>query len=470
MSAFKTALTNSGYLFGFRILSRFLSVVFLVYVGAKLAPDLFGAFSFVLVTVELLGSISDLGITRYGSRELIRRADQQPVLAGQILILQIVTSLPMALAGLAVVLFFHPAYPKTELLLLGMASFFLYSVVNTTEAIFIAAQRFFYSAGLAFTGRLVYTIMGIAALRAGYSVVVIMWAFFAAVAVEVVLRMLIVVRKVTGFSFRFPPSAVWRLLVLSVPFAIAGIANIIALRINVFILEFIKGDVPVGVYNMAFTLFTPLVWIPYIISLATFPGLTETFIKDRNQALREFWQWYRIMYVVGIPSALAVSLLAKPVLLHFPAGYSDSAVVLIVLAWQAPLMLLTSVGYNILQIADRERSLAVSLAIGAVATAVFSFLLIPFLGELGAALAALLATAAKQMQIQYEVFHRVLAKRTLQLFVSPAIAGAVMLLLALLAGRINVWFAVMVGLLAYSLTILFTGAVRFSEIKTLIRS
>ena len=469
MFAFKKVLTNSGYLLGFRILSRLLSVIFLIYAASHLRPALFGAFSFVLITVELLGSISDLGITRYGSRELIRKTGDRPILAGQILVLQIVTSLPMALAGLAVVLFFNPGYPKTQLLLIGMASFFLYSVINTTEAIFTSAERFFYSAGLAFTGRLIYTIMGISALVFGYSVIVVMWAFFVAIIVEVALRMIVVTRKITSFSFHFNSVAVWRLLVLSMPFAIAGIANIVALRINVMILEFFKGDAAVGVYNIAFTLFTPFVWVPYILSLATFPGLTEAYMKDHNLARREFWQWYRIMSLVGIPAALGITLLASPALSHFPAGYRGSSTVLIVLAWQAPFMLFTSVGYNILQISDHERSLALSLTIGAVATAIFSFILIPFFGELGAAFAALLAVAVKQFHIQYEIYHRALRKRAMRLFVSPAIGGAVMVVLALLISRMNVWIAVVVGFVAYLLTVLLTGAVRVSEIKTMIR-
>ncbi len=467
MSPFKKVLVNSGYLLGFRILSRLLSVIFLVYAASRLGPQLFGALSFVLVTVELLGSISDLGITRYGSRELIRNSGQRPALAGQILVLQVLTSVPLAAAGLAAVLIFNPGYPKLQLLMIGMASFFLYSVINTTEAIFTSVQRFFYSASLAFFGRLVYTLAGISALLAGFSVVVVMWAFFAAIVFEMVLRIIMVIVKVTRFSFHFPASGVWRMLVLTMPFAVAGIANIIALRINVVILEFIKGDAQVGIYNMAFTLFTPFIWLSYIIGLATFPALTETYMKNRQSAKRQFWQWYRIMSLVGIPAAVAVSLLAKPVLLHFPSGYSDSAAVLIILSWQAPLVLLTSVSYNVLQIADREHYLVISLVLGAIATAAFSFLLVPFWGEIGAAFAALLGTAVKQMHIQHEVYHRVLKQRALQLFVRPAIAGVVMIALTVLMAMANIWLAAVVGMVAYTITIFATGAVRFSEFKML---
>jgi O-antigen/teichoic acid export membrane protein len=54
MTGFGKVLRNSGYLLGFRLLSRILSTVFLVFAASRLAPASFGALSFTLVTLELV--------------------------------------------------------------------------------------------------------------------------------------------------------------------------------------------------------------------------------------------------------------------------------------------------------------------------------------------------------------------------------------------------------------------------------
>lgn len=468
MSHFRTVLRHSSYLLGFKLLSRALSVVFLVYAAARLGPELFGALSFVLVTVELLAGVGDLGITRYGARELLRDWDRRAVLAGEILSLQALTSLLLAAAGLAIVVIYQPAYPKYELLLLGLAAFLSFSVIATTESIFTASQRFFYSALLTFLGRLVYVGIGIAALAAGQSVVVIMWGYVAAVMMEAGARFL-VARRVAPFSFGFPAAALWRMLVATMPFAVVGIASIVSYRINLMILEFIRGDAAAGIYNVAFTLFSPFVWIGIILSTTAFPGFARIYARDREAARRNGWQWYRLVAIAGIPAALLVSLLSKSVLAYFPVGYAESASILIVLIWSLPPMLLSTIDVNILQVADRQNDVAHGQVMGAVVTALSSLALIPFLGGVGAALAALGAVVVMETYIHFQVRRHFMGRSALPLLVRPLLGGIVMAAAALGLIRFNVWLAALAGLLAYITVIFATGAVRLSEIKSLLR-
>lgn len=456
---------------GFQILSRLLSAVFLIYAASTLEPDVFGVLSFVLVTVELLCTIGDLGITRFGARQLVRKWDSgREVLSAEILALQVLTSFAFAVAGLLLVYFSSISYPKMQLLMLGLLTFFLYSVINTTESLFIASQRLFYSAFFSFLGRLVYVGTGISLLASGHSVVYVMWAFLLGAFIEAGLRVILVTRRITSFSFKFPMSAVWRLLIMTLPFALAGIAGIVALRINVIILEFLRGDAEVGFYNVAFSLLTPMVLLQSVFNLSVFPSLVETYSRNLEDARRSVWRWYRLMALVGIPLSLVVSLLAKSVLDHFTTRYIASASILTILVWTFPISLIAGFDFSVLQVIDKERLAAVGPIISVVAVTALSFILVPLYGGIGAAAAVVIAFLIQEVYLHLKVKDNFTQKLALSLFLGPALGGAAMGLVALLAFAWNIWLVTALAMAAYAAVILLTGAVRPSEIKLLARS
>lgn len=470
MTDFKRVLRNSVYLLGFRLLSRLLSFVFLIYAASRLSPESFGALSFTLVTLELVVILGDLGITRYGARELVRSWDDRKTLAGKILSVQVVTSLAITIVGLLVVLAFNPPAVKLQLLILALASFFFYSFINTTESIFVASQKFFFSALFSFVGRIFYTSFGLVVLASGGSTVLVMWGFLASVILEALLRMVMVRSRITGFSVRFPTRELWAMLRVCFPFAVAGIASVVTYRGNMFVLEFLKGDTDVGVFNAAFVLFSPFVWIGIIFSSTIFPGLTADFIKDPEAARASCWQWYRLIALLSVPVAVEVSFLAGTLRNFFPAGYEDVELILIILMWSVPPTLMMDVDFNILQASNREAVAARSVVVGAVGSPLFSLLLIPFFGGKGAAAGVLVATVVREVYCRFALKQSFFNQRVLRLFVRPAIAAGAMGAVGLIALKVSPWLAVGLGAIVYAIVAMAVGAVRPAEFKALLNS
>ena len=467
MINFRTVLRNSSYLLGFRLLSRLLSVVFLIYAASKLTPELFGTLSFTLVTLELINSVGDLGITRYGARELVRFWDDRAKLAGKILSVQVVTSLVVTAAGLLIVLALNPPAVKLQLLILALASFFFYSIINTTESVFIASQKFFFSALFSFIGRFSYMVFGLIVLASGGSIVLIMWGFLASVILEALLRIAMVRARITSFSVRFPTHELLTMLRLCFPFAVASVASVVTFRGNMFVLDLLKGDAEVGVFNAAFSMFAPFVWIGIIFSSTIFPGLTADFTNDPEAARASCWKWYHLIALVSLPIAVTVSLLAGTLTGFFPAGYEDIKPILIILIWSVPITLIMDVDFNILQVSNQESVAARSVVIGAVGSPLLSFALVPFIGASGAAAALLIATIAKVIYCRYQVRQSFLNRSVIGLFVRPAIATAVMGAAGLIALRLNPWFAAFLSLVVFAIMVVALKVVRLAEIKSL---
>jgi len=275
--------------------------------------------SFALATVELVSSIGDLGLTRYGTRELVRHWDDRAVIGGEILALQVITSLAFSLAGIATVLILSPLYPKLQLLLLGMAVIMILALIGATESLLIASGRFFQSALYGLLGRFIYVVFGFAVLAAGGSMVAVMWGFVAGAVLESMVRLAFIVRKITRFSFRFKVSQLGRMLVAAAPFAVVAVTGVAFLWMGVLALELLKGDAEVGVFNVAYTLVTPFLWFPVILARTTFPGLAGLYQHDPGAARLNSWQWYRLLLLIGVPAAVTVNLMAGTVLSYFPS-------------------------------------------------------------------------------------------------------------------------------------------------------
>jgi O-antigen/teichoic acid export membrane protein len=469
-ASFKAILRHSSYLFGSKLLSRLLYTVFLLFSAYRLGPSLFGALMFTLAVVELMSSVGDLGMTRYGARELVRHWDDRAVLSGEIFFFQTLTSLIFCLGGAAVVLIANPQSPKLQILLMGMFAIFMSGFVNTAESLFIASKNFFFSALLTFINRAVFILLGFVFLEMGYSVIAVMAGYIAGVALESALRTWVAWRRISALSFKFTFRQFWRMVLAVIPFMVGGTAAIVTIYVSVIVLGLLKDDATVGVYSAAFSLYVPLMWVPVILAKTLFPVMTERYIGDPDRARMLSWQWYRLLALAGIPLAIMVTLLAIPVLSYFPSGYAESSKILMILVWSVPFSLVAVVEINVLQITDRERIAARALILMALVTTVLCLVLIPFFGAVGAAVAVLSGTIIREAQLYYEVSMRFLERHAAVLFIKPAIGGIIMAAIALLLGRYNIWIATSLGLVAYLAVIFASGGVKPGELKALIRS
>lgn len=469
MSGIKKALKNSSYIISSKLLSRLVYTAFVIYAAARLGPAAFGALSFALVMVELGASIGDMGLTRYGSRELVRDWDQRAMLSGIILVLELLTSLVFSLAGVAIVMLVVSDATQRELLLLGMAAVMLSSLVNTAESLFIATENFFYASLFNVTGRLVFVGTGFLVILRGAPVADVMLCYIGGVALESVLRLYFVRQKFTRFAFGFSRSQLFSMLRKSLPFAVAAAASIAFLQAGVIILRLLADDVAVGVFNVANTLFLPFVWVTVTLGRTTFPSLVSLFGHDPDAARASTWQWYRLMSIGGIPAAALVTVLAVPLLSHFPQGYEESGAVLQILIWSLPLMLISTIDFNVLQVVNREAAVSRALVMTTIITIALCFALVSLFGIKGAALAALGGSMIRFLQFHIQVRQYFLKVNILKLVFRPAIAGLAMIACSMALRNINIWAAAAAGTAVYAAVILGTGAVRVTEMKALLR-
>ncbi|MHB9088365.1 MAG: oligosaccharide flippase family protein [Thermoleophilia bacterium] len=404
----KEVLKHSSYLLMARTFARLASVPFMLYAAAELKPRLFGVFTFVLVSVEMLSSLGDVGLTRYGTRTMVREEVRRERLAGIMLTVQMITSAVLMTVAYTTVLIVSPEAPKRDVILVGLMALFFSSFVFTTDTLFSAAKQFGATAIFQVVGKLVYLGIGFSALFLGYSVVAIMVAFVVSMAVESVLRMIYARLRITRFSRDFTAEEFMVVVRGTAPFAVTGIFTLIYYRADTIILAFLKGDAEVGIYGAAYSFFSFFVWLPIILSRTLLPGLTARNQADLADGTRNSWHWYRSVVIFGIALAYAVTVLAGPAIrILLPVDYNESITALQILIWSIPFMMMVSIGFVTLTINNAEMAGARTTISSAVIIIILDFLLIPPYAVKGAAVAMVLATALYYAQVQWVLSRRV---------------------------------------------------------------
>jgi len=446
-----------------KLFVRLVSVPFLIYVAATLGPSLFGVFTFVMATVEMVSSLSDFGLSRYGTRVMVREEKDQARFAGILLTLQLFTSVLLAGMGLVVVLFADPSSPKLQVLLLGLLAVFISAFIYTSETIFTATKQFAASAVFSVVGRLVYLAAGFAALGMGWSVIAVMWAFVASMVLESLLRMVYAAVRVTPFSFRFNRQDVRKIAIGTLPFAATAISALVYFRADTIILEIIKGDTEVGIYGAAYSFFSFFMWFPIVLSRALLPSLTAGFRDDPEEARLTSWYWYRAVGVAGVAIAFATTVIAGPVIDRLMGeAYAESVLTLQILIWTIPPLMMVSMSFNSLTVCDREKTGANTSVMAAVMIVALDFALIPFFGTLGAAAAMVITTTLWEVWMHWLLVKHLLAPRNalVKTFSMPLVGGALMAGAALAVRPLGTAATLAAGLTAYAAATLF---IRFLE-------
>lgn len=457
MTSRREVLKHSGYLLIARLFARLASVPFLIYVAATLGPSLFGVISFVLASVEMVSSLGDLGLSRYGARTIVRMKEGRARLAGVILSLQVVTSLVLSALALVLILALQPGSPKMEVALLGLGGIVFSAFIFTTETIFTGFKKFGASAIFAVIGRSVYVILGFTALALGYSVVAIMLAYMLGMVVESLIRMVYTVTRVTPFSLHFGSADVRTVIKGTMPFAVTAIATLVFYRADMIIMGIIKGDTEVGIYSAAYSFFSFFVWFPIVLSRALLPSITAKFSEDPRDAEQSSWFWYRAVLIVGIPIAFTVNMLAGPIFDTFmPAAYEESIITLQILMWAIPTMMMVSMGFIALTVTDREDKGARTTVVTAILVVALDIILIRVFGPPGAAAAMVAVNVLWVVQMQWLLRRYVFAPHhgLLLTFALPATGAAALVLVTLTTLSLGVTVTLPAGLAVYGAVIL----------------
>jgi O-antigen/teichoic acid export membrane protein len=374
----------------------------------------FGAFSYALSFATLVSILPDWGWDTVVVQRSSAQPGRLPRLRSASLTWKTVIGLPVMTVSALLAGASRPTPEARTALYLLMAATLLDIWSNTNRSSAAALQR---QGGMALalaTQRIVTAVLAVIALLGGLGLVGLTASYLTGSVVGLAATSLILRRLGVGPRFGSLRWAELRDLFVRAWWIGIGALVLMALfRVDMVILEAIKGDEAVAAYAAAYRLLETMTLFTWTISRAVLPVMSASASPSRLR--RGVEQGIAVAAFIYVPFA-AVSLLEAPAVIRLLFGPTYAVQSAPALRWLAFAPLLFAVAYyGVAALVSQERSLGMVIT-ASTATAVnigLNLLLIPSLAGTGAALAT-----------------------TLSYLVESVVA---LLLCAPLTGRIRIW-------------------------------
>ncbi len=394
MTSFGAILRTSAVLLVGTVLSKGAVFVSILLMARRLGAEDFGKFSFLFAYVAFFALLADAGIESVAIREASRERGDPGVSLGDAILLRailIAVAVPLAL-------FFHPAIRghggSTGLLLIACGSLLVSNRAPSLRSLFTVpyriALRLEVPALLGALSEVLLLVLLFATLDRG--------GLTAAVSAQVLAPLpfafLLVVLSARMTRPIFRPD--WRRLVAllrtTLPLLSALVLNVVLTRVDLLLLERLRGPAEVGLYAAPVRLAEVPTLLPVLLLTSIYPVFVANhpLYPMRTEAL--FRGCLRILVGLVVPVILLQATLAKTLVTGlFGAEYGAGAAVLPVLAVCEFFVFVDIILSSRLLAAHLERRILVVVLAALVTNVAANLILIPAHGAVGAGYATLLA-------------------------------------------------------------------------------
>ncbi|MCA9982442.1 MAG: flippase, partial [Anaerolineales bacterium] len=235
-------------------------------------------------------------------------------------------------------------------------------------------------------------------MKVGFGVVVLLvgWGFVGLAANSILVNTITLVILLVTVARRYRLRGPWRIdmglqrrmLHLSYPLMLNHLLATVYWQIDVLILNQLQGEAVVGWYNSAYKYINAFNIIPSFFTFALFPVIARQVQSNVEDARRTFRMSAKLLTLVSLPLAAVVTLMA-PIMIWLLGGQAflpEGQWALQVTIWSIPFGWLNSVTNYVLISLGQERLQTRAFVAGVTFNIVGNFLLIPYLGFVGAAL------------------------------------------------------------------------------------
>jgi O-antigen/teichoic acid export membrane protein len=382
-------LRNTALILTARVLSRLVALLSVVLVIKHLREAGFGGFQDVVNTTALVTVVLDLGFNTLFQREAARR----PAEISRYLSNMVASKLLFAIPALAVLAGALLVTGKLKYLLPAFLMMTLASYSTMLRGPLYVVQRLGFEAAAIVLESLVLLGLVFYGVRTAQSVPYFLWAYVGSYAFSCAYFVVVLtVRRVARIRPRFEPALVRQWFWTGLPFALAFVITTIYFKIDVPILDFVRGDREVGLYGAAYKPFEALLFIPLSMFNVVFPILA---VYHREASGRVAWavaKFYKSLLMLGWPISIGLFLLARA--FRFIYQFPESATSLQILALGVVFMFVSNAFIAALNAVDRQVMFTWAALGSMVVNVLLNVALIPPFGYLGASWATVLTEVA----------------------------------------------------------------------------
>jgi O-antigen/teichoic acid export membrane protein len=258
----------------------------------------------------------------------------------------------------------------------------------------------------------------------------------------------------------------------SFPLMLNHLLSTIFFRIDVFILEPVRGSVEVGYYSAAYKYVDGINLIPQYFTLAIFPLMSRFASNSRDSLIRAYLLSLRLMLLLALPLAVGTPFVAEE-LIHFLAGdkfLPDSAIVLQLLIWFLPFSFINQVTQYVLIAIHQQRQLTRAFVIGVLFNVITNLIFIPLYGYKAAAVTTVLSEWSLLIPFYLLIRKNLCIIPWVDITWRPLVAAAIMGVCLWLPGDISFLMTTLIGGIVYLVSLALLGGLSQPDMDVLWRA
>jgi O-antigen/teichoic acid export membrane protein len=379
----KRIIKNSMTPMATSFLNKIIDTAFAMLMLRILGPEGAGKYGFAIVVYVFLEIATNFGLTTLLTREVSKDRTQSNRYLSNTAILRLIILL--AITPLVFVFlmawrrFFALPDDTTATILLLALSLIPSSISAALSSVFLAYEKMEYPAAITTVTTIIRVSLGVVVLLLGFGIIGL-----ASVAIVTnIITTLILLYLLSNLLFRprleFDPGFNREMVGTSYPLMLNHLLATAFWRVDVTLLQPMKGDVVVGWYTTAYRFLDGLNIIPSTFTIAIFPVMSR-YAKEAREALtRAYTTSLKALILVSLPIAMLTTFYAEVIILIFggSAYLPHAAIALRLLVWSVPFGFINSVTQYVLIAIDRQRFLTGAFVVGASFNLIANLLLIP---------------------------------------------------------------------------------------------
>jgi O-antigen/teichoic acid export membrane protein len=429
-----------------------------------LGPESAGKYAFAIVIIGYFDILTNFGLNTLLTREVARDHSQADRYLSNTVLLRLV------LCGVAAILlgtfmlvwrwaFDLPNDTIQALILLGVA-LIPGNMSTALSSLFSAWEKMEYPALVTTVTTVLKVSLGALALLAGWSFVGL-----AGVSVAVNLATLVILAWLAYTRLLKPRleldiSLSRSILSESYPLMINHLLATLFFRMDVTLLQPMRGDIVVGWYTTAYKFIDGLIIIPSTFTIALFPIMSRLAASAHGSLVRAYCLAIKYLAALSLPVALLTTVYSREIILVFggPEYLPHAATALRLLIWFFPFSCMNQVTQYVLISINQQHFLTRAFVIGVTFNLISNLILIPRYGYQASAVITVLSELVLLISFYRCVRQNLVAVPWVHLFWRPAVAtAAVALLAAALGARHRLALVFPLGTLVYLLLLVALG-------------
>ena len=386
---------------------RGLSFLFNIFIVRQLGDAGFGQYSIILAWTGVFSFIGDMGITQYMTREIARDRDKVLSMFWDVAALRFILAAAAIAATVLGAVYVHYSRELIIAIAILCSTYFIQAFLTPLNGIVAGYERLDILSIFVVIGQIIYYAAATVLLLVDPQYLWLVIASLINLPVLTAASVWVVARyNMRPPRFQLDPSRWLALLRSGLPFAFIQVSLTFAFRFDTLILGQNYPEEIVGWYNAAYTLTRSFLIFTSAFIVALVPTMAREHVLDPKSVQPWYFRSVRFIAFIGLPLAVGGTVLAdKIILLLYGNDFALAILAFMILIWDTPLLMYTSICGNFTTAMKIEKQAAWVYGCEAVFNILLNLLLIPKYGILAASVVTV-ATEFVGTILFYRIFRR----------------------------------------------------------------